>query len=137
MAVINWTGNGDGSSWFDETNWENNTIPGSTDDVVINVEGNRTIQVDGSVNVNSINSSENLRVIDGALNITNGLTLGSGVSLTADGATASVLVNGASNIDGASLFAANGGSISLPGLTNYQSGDESDTFIEADGTGSK
>ncbi|MDY7005119.1 MAG: hypothetical protein SWX82_14555, partial [Cyanobacteriota bacterium] len=137
MAVINWTGNGDGSSWFDQANWENNTIPGSTDDAIINVESNPTIQVDGSVNVNSLNSSENLRVIGGALNITNGLTLASGVSLRADGATASVLVNGASNIDGASLFAANGGSISLPGLTNYESGDERDTFIQADGTGSK
>ena len=46
MAVINWTGNGDGSSWFDQANWEDNAIPGSTDDVVINVEGNRTIKID-------------------------------------------------------------------------------------------
>ena len=137
MGVINWTGNGDGSSWFDQANWENNTIPGSADDAVINVESNPTIQIDGSVNVKSINSSENLKVIDGALNITNGLTLASGRSLTADGATASVLVNGASNIDGASLYAANGGSMNLPGLTNYESGDSDDTFIQADGTGSK
>ena len=79
MVVINWTGNGDKSSWFDQANWENNTIPGSTDDVVINVEGYRTIQIDNSVNVNSLNSSENLRVIDGALNITNGVILASGV----------------------------------------------------------
>ncbi|NEP81124.1 MAG: hypothetical protein F6K39_24985 [Okeania sp. SIO3B3] len=45
MALINWTGNGDGSSWFDQANWDTNTIPGSTDDVVINIEGNWTIQV--------------------------------------------------------------------------------------------
>ncbi|NER08163.1 MAG: hypothetical protein F6K17_39270, partial [Okeania sp. SIO3C4] len=92
MAVINWTGNGDGSSWFDQANWDTNTIPGSTDDVVINVESDRqTIQIDSSVNVNSLNSSETLEVIDSALNIANGLTLDRS-ALRADGATTSVLV---------------------------------------------
>src|SRR6056297_3129663 len=53
--TISWTGGGDGTSWNQAENWNENRIPGPTDDVVISLDGTYTIQQPAAANI-TINS---------------------------------------------------------------------------------
>jgi hypothetical protein len=44
-----WTGNGDGVNWSDPANWSNNTLPGVSDDVLIDKPGTFTVQLGGAM----------------------------------------------------------------------------------------
>ncbi|MCA1995122.1 MAG: hypothetical protein LDL41_24195, partial [Coleofasciculus sp. S288] len=46
MAVITWTGNGDGTSWSNTANWDTNTVPSVADTVTVDVAANITADVD-------------------------------------------------------------------------------------------
>ncbi len=55
LAVVNWDGGGDGINWTDPLNWDTNALPGSDDDVVIDVAGTPTIRLaSGTHQINSI-----------------------------------------------------------------------------------
>ena len=75
---VQWDGGGDGTSWSDQANWSNDTLPGSGDDVVINVLGTPTVTIDasaGAVEVNSIDSYEALAITGGSLSVATTLSL--------------------------------------------------------------
>ncbi len=85
LATFAWDGGGDGVSWGDPLNWDNDSLPGPADDAVINVPGDITI--DHSANfttINSLQSSEAITLSAGTLNVTstfqvdNTLTLAGG-----------------------------------------------------------
>jgi len=63
-SVVNWDGNtdqdGDGIHWGDPLNWENDALPGASDDAVIGqlFQGNTIIA--GSASLNRIESRANL-----------------------------------------------------------------------------
>ena len=46
MAVITWTGNGDGTSWSNTANWDTNTVPSVADTVTVDVAANITADID-------------------------------------------------------------------------------------------
>ena len=71
----------------------------------------------------------------GEARIDGGLTAGWGTALVADGASASFVALGASAIDGANLYARNGGAIHLPGLATYTGGNGNND-LQATGSGS-
>ena len=52
--AISWTGDGDGVSWNNAANWNENRVPGAEDDVLITLNGTYTVEQTGNVNVNSI-----------------------------------------------------------------------------------
>ncbi|HQY88405.1 MAG TPA: hypothetical protein PK402_07085, partial [Tepidisphaeraceae bacterium] len=76
LASVSWDGGGDGSSWNDQNNWSGNALPGTSDDVTLNVGANPNIVLTGTAAaIRSLASSENLKVSGTTLTITNGATL--------------------------------------------------------------
>ncbi len=72
LAIVTWDGLGDGMSWSDRFNWNNpgavdpNTLPGSGDDVVIDVAANPNITVSTAATpIKSLNSAESLVLASG------------------------------------------------------------------------
>jgi len=121
---VSWTGGGDGTSWSDPQNWSSGAVPESSDDVVIDAPGT-TININSNVTVSNIVSSANLNingnlaVTDGNSSISGSLTLGYGSSLLATGQGTELQATGATTMNGASLYASGGATLSLPGVTSY------------------
>ncbi|MEM1319134.1 MAG: T9SS type A sorting domain-containing protein [Bacteroidota bacterium] len=74
LQAQTWVGGGDGTSWNDPANWDNNAVPGPGDDVTINTPGfailvpgagSGTITPIRSLDINT--SISNLRIINGGL----------------------------------------------------------------------
>jgi hypothetical protein len=64
-----WTGSGDGTTWTNPSNWSNNHVPTSLDDVVISVPfTDPTIEITGAQSVHSLSSTEPMH-FSGTLNI--------------------------------------------------------------------
>ena len=141
LATVNWSGAGDGTTWTSAANWIGGAVPGSNDSAVIGAVG-KTIDLAGTITVGSVVSAAPLDIISGSLTVHSGssqanagLTVASGSSVVANGAGTSLNASGTTVINGETIFAQNGGSISLPGVTNYSTSSNSPT-LEATGTGS-
>ena len=105
---VQWDGGGDGVSWSDQANWANDTLPGSGDDVVINVLENPTVTIDlsaGDIEVNSIDSHEALAITGGSLSVATTLSLADG-DLTLIGGT---VMGGSIQTSGTGKLIAQGG----------------------------
>ena len=90
-ATISWDGGGDGNSWGDRLNWSDDTLPGPSDDVVIDVAGDVMVTISGGgVSIHSLQSTETI-----VLN-------GDGLTMTAASSVNQLQWNG-------------GGTISAPG----------------------
>ena len=86
LAVVNWDGGGDGTSFLDGLNWDTDTVPGAVDDAVINVAGSDpTITVNGSASVNSLVTQEAIRFSSGTFTV--GTTAEVNAAATISGAT--------------------------------------------------
>ena len=137
-----WDGGGDGTTWTDARNWSEDRVPGTADDVVIDLPTPATVTLSGgSTTVRSIQCSRDFVLSGGSLALTGGtsifagsLSLASGTTLSASGLTTIVNVNGAASINGANLYASGGAVLSLPGVKSYQS--SSGTW-QASGAGSR
>ena len=74
LATVTWTGNGDGASWNQGSNWDTGSEPGSSDDAIIpNVGRTSIINVVGTNTTQSINmpgDGETLRIYGGRLTVT-------------------------------------------------------------------
>ena len=123
-------GDGDGVTWTDPLNWSNDLVPGAGDNVVIDDPDPNpiTVVVPVSTTIGSLTSLESLQILSGTFivrgpsTIQGDLTLADRVSLRVDGATAALTVQGQTLANGASLYAVNGGVLTLPGLTSYHGG---------------
>ncbi len=134
-----WT-NPSGGSWDVASNWSNG-VPVSTDDVVIDVSGGTpTVTISANVEtVNSITADDPLSITGGGLTVAADSTISGGLSMTggsleATGAGVSLIVDGATTISGASLYAEAGATLSLPNLATLAN--TSYPTLEATGTGS-
>ena len=105
-TLITWDGGGDGSSWSDPLNWDTDTLPGASDDAVIDDPGSITvIHSTGTTAINSLTCKENLTfsggsltiaaasTIDGSLTISGGPLTVNGQSLTIGGDLAVTVTN--------------------------------------------
>ncbi|MDR3636208.1 MAG: hypothetical protein P4L84_20570, partial [Isosphaeraceae bacterium] len=125
LSAVSWTGAGDGKSWTNPSNWSGNAVPGSNDNVTISLGGTPTIQItSGNQAVLSLTSTDPLSISGGTLSINASSTIGGGLTMTggglyAYGAGTSVSVAGATSVSGASLYAQNGATLTLPNLTSY------------------
>ena len=70
-TTVRWDGDGDGTSWSDPLNWDADTLPGPTDQVIIDVPEDITVTFDvpGETVVSSLLSSEALELVNGELEI--------------------------------------------------------------------
>ena len=141
LSNVSWTGQGDGTTWTQASNWSNDAVPTASDDVTINLSGNPTIQITtGSQSVHSLTSTDPLSISGGSLSvaasstISGGLTM-TGGSLAASGSGVSLTVTGTTTDSGGSLYAEAGASLSLAQLTGY-AGSSATTTLEATGAGS-
>ncbi|MBK7685932.1 MAG: hypothetical protein IPJ25_07890 [Rhodocyclaceae bacterium] len=105
---ILWDGGGDGTSWGSAGNWSTDTVPTSTDNVLIDVVGTPTITLpSGTFSINRISSTETFTVSGGTLAVAGVckfsglLTLSSG-ALTLNGAA---VINGGLSLSGGTLIA--------------------------------
>ena len=130
-------------SWSDALNWSGDELPGSDDDVTINLASNPTVTFSsaaGNVSVHSLTSANPLSITGGSLTVRDDSTLNNslsmtGGSLTATGLGTSLLVNGSTSVTGANLIASGGATLSLSQLTSYAS--TSSATIQASGAGSR
>ena len=114
--MSSWTGHGDGTSWTDASNWSNNEMPTSSDDVTINLSGNPTIQIASRTqSVNSITSTDLISIGGGSLSVAANSTLSGGLTMTggsliASGMGVTLSVTGTTTVSGTSLEAQAGAS---------------------------
>jgi hypothetical protein len=86
-----WTGAGDGITWSDPANWSGDNVPGPSDNVAINISGNRTIVYsaalgDSTVQNLSLGNGDTLSLTGGSLEVTNSLSVANATLTLASGA---------------------------------------------------
>ena len=92
LATVMWDGGGDGTSWQDELNWQQNNLPAAGDDVIISTNG--LVTYEGSdLSIASLDTKSGLLVSDGTLEVTISLNV-NGNSIDIQGGTASFLASG-------------------------------------------
>ncbi|MCA9050793.1 MAG: Ig-like domain-containing protein, partial [Planctomycetaceae bacterium] len=139
--AVAWITDDDGD-WNNPGNWSTGEVPGPDASVVIDRKtSNPTITLpDGDVRIRSLVARDSLVLNGGSLTVTDtselsaGLAVINGASLTAQGANVVVTVSGVTTIDGGSLSARRGAEIILPAVTTV-SGSMGNTW-QADGSGS-
>jgi hypothetical protein len=69
LATIHWDGGGDGTTWHDAANWENDTLPGPLDTAIINLTGSNPVvrYTMGETNVYRLLSAEDITISGGRL----------------------------------------------------------------------
>ncbi|GAB5442987.1 MAG: hypothetical protein Fues2KO_33360 [Fuerstiella sp.] len=129
LPAVYWDGGGGDFQWANPLNWSGDTLPGSTDDVVINVPAEITVEhQSGSTNVRDLYSAESLTIGGGSLTVSGDaavlglLTVAGGATLRASGPTAHFQNSGGAVIDRANLIAVAGGRLELSGATTYVAG---------------
>ncbi len=142
LSNVDWISTSSGS-WDVGSNWSTGKVPGSGDDVVINVSGaNPTVTISsGSQSVQSVTADDPLSISGGSLTVAANSTISDGLamtggSLTAAGSGVTLAVTGATTISGADLFAEGGATASLSQLSAYTGPVDSENTLEAAGTGS-
>ena len=137
-APVNWVPDSNGS-WHVSSNWSSNPlVPGSADDVTIDVGGAtvRTIthSQDSDI-ILSLTLHENLTITGGSVLVLNNLDLVPGSKLRTFGAHFSDAGTGVSTLNEADLQSDNGGSLLLQSAATYAGGQRFNTVV-ADGANS-
>ena len=126
LSTVNWINTSSGS-WDVAANWSTSTVPGPSDDAVIDVSG-VTVSIDsGNQSVKSLTADDPLSITGGSLTVASNSMIGGGLemtggALTANGAGTLVTVTGTTTVATASLYAEGGAKLSLPDLTSYAGG---------------
>jgi hypothetical protein len=116
LSAVSWTGSAGDNNWDSPDNWSTQAVPGSSDDVTINVAADIMHSNNVADAVNSLNSNQPLTISAGTLSVAtastnsadltiNGGTFGGAGGLTVGGSLA--LSSG--TIAGAGTINANGG----------------------------
>jgi RHS repeat-associated protein len=149
LSTITWGLTGDGN-WDVGANWQGGQVPGNGDTAVINTVAAATITIQASdaiqVQALTTGSNDTLSFTGGSLTVTAGtssldgpLSMTAG-SLTATGAGTNCTANGTTSVSSASLYAKNGATLSLPGMTSYTNtnttSNTTNVTFQADGSGS-
>ena len=86
LSQVQWTGKAGDNQWTTPGNWSDNALPGSADDVMIELSTNPTIQLSfGTQSVHSVTSTDPLNLTGGTLEI--GTSLQSSANISLAGAT--------------------------------------------------
>ena len=133
---MSWDGGGGDSLWSNPDNWSTDTVPGDADDVVIPSTPHTQIIFDGpSSTIRTLTLSDSLKLSSGTLTVSEGMDTERGVTISAEGATAKLLANSVSSIDGIRLSVEQGAYISLGGAEEFTN-TVGDTTWRVEGVGS-
>jgi hypothetical protein len=69
LAIVTWTGAGDGTNWSDPLNWSAKSLPGAADDVTIGNAVNTVIHAVGNDSIKSLHSSDPFTLSGGILTV--------------------------------------------------------------------
>jgi RHS repeat-associated protein len=126
-ATVNWT-NPNGGNWDVGSNWSSGSVPGSSDDAVINTASAASILIQNgdAESVHSLTTAANdtLSITGGSLTSAGDSTMSgpltmTGGSLIASGSGVTITASGTTNVTAANLIAQAGATLSLPKLTTY------------------
>ncbi|HOB34069.1 MAG TPA: hypothetical protein PKH32_14425, partial [Verrucomicrobiota bacterium] len=113
-ALVSWDGGGGDFSWQNAANWSTDSLPGPTDDVIINVSSNITVESSANVTIASLQCSNHLALSGGTFRL-NGSSVVQGTfsttgtpMLIAAGAGTEVVIAGDVSVDGAAFEARDG-----------------------------
>jgi autotransporter-associated beta strand protein len=116
LSGIVWTGGAGDNNWNTPANWDANRVPGSTDDVTINISAHVDHSNSSSDSIHSLTSTQPLEISGGTLSIAAASTINEVLSITGGTLTGTgdVSVSGlvtltAGTLSGASALNANGG----------------------------
>ncbi len=101
LSAISWTGDAGDNNWDTPGNWSDDAVPGSADDVTINISANVVHSAGVTDTINSLTSSEPLSITGGTLSIASASTISS--TLTVNYQTNNVptlTVNGTLDVSG-------------------------------------
>jgi len=122
LSAVSWTAGGDGKNWDDPLNWSTGTLPGSADDVTINIAASVVHSNPVADSIKSLTSTQPLTLSGGTLSIaaassTSGTLTISGGNLTGTGdiAVSGLLTLTAGTISGSGAVNASGGILINPG----------------------
>ena len=82
LSAVTWTGGGGDNNWDTAANWNTDSVPGSGDDVSIDVAANVVHSDAVTDSINSLTSMEPLTISGGTLSIAAASTIDNTLSLT-------------------------------------------------------
>ena len=116
LSAVTWTGGAGDNNWDTPGNWSTDSVPGSADDVTINIAANVVHSNDVTDSINSLTSKEPLTLSGGTLSIAAASTIDSTLAIT--GGT----LAGAGNLTVSGLVTFTGGTISGSSVLNANGG---------------
>ena len=121
LSAVTWTGDGGDNNWDTAANWSTDSVPGSGDDVTINIAANVVHSSNVSDSINSLTSMEPLTISGGTLSLAAASTIDSSLSITGGTltGTGNLTVSGlvtltSGTLSGASELNADGGMLINP-----------------------
>ena len=82
LSAVTWTGGAGDNNWDTAANWSTDSVPGSGDDVTINIAANVVHSDNVTDSINSLTSTEPLTISGGTLSIASASTIGSTFTIT-------------------------------------------------------
>ena len=116
LSDVSWTGNAHDNNWDTPGNWSTDSVPGSGDDVTINIAANVVHSSSVTDSINSLTSTEPLTISGGSLSIAAASTIGG--ALTISGGT----LTGTGDVTVSGLATLSSGTISGSGAVNANGG---------------
>ena len=121
LSAVTGTGGAGDNNWDTAANWNTDSVPGSADDVTIDIAANVVHSDDVSDSINSLTSAEPLTISGGTLSIASASTIGGALTISGGTLTGAgdVSVGGlvtltAGTLSGSSTLNANGGMLINP-----------------------
>ena len=126
LSAVSWTGAGGDNNWDTPSNWSTDSVPGSADDVTINVAADVVHSSNVTDSIHSLTSTQPLTISGGTLSITSASTIGgaltiSGGTLTGTGdlTVGGLVTLTAGTLSGSSVLDANGGMLINPSASQF------------------
>ncbi|MCA9078469.1 MAG: hypothetical protein KDA93_25805, partial [Planctomycetaceae bacterium] len=119
LAAVTWDGGGGDLLWSNPLNWSGDLLPGPTDDVTLNADGNVTVEFDsGASTIASLQLDDSLELTGGSLVITGDTSVSSGKELVASGPSTSLVADNVISLDGVNLSVSGGAEMTFNGVTS-------------------
>jgi IPT/TIG domain-containing protein len=124
LSAVTWTGGAGDNNWDTPANWSTDSVPGSADDVTIDIAANVVHSDDVTDSIHSLTSTEPLTISGGTLSIASASTIGGALTIgipslfSGSGGT----LTGAGNVSVSGLVTLASGTLSGSGALNANGG---------------
>jgi IPT/TIG domain len=121
LSAVSWTGDAGDNNWDTPGNWSTDTVPGSGDDVTIDIAANVVHSDNVNDSINSLTTTEPLTISGGTLSIASASTIGGALTInggtltgTGDVSVSGLVTLTSGTLSGSSTLNANGGMLINP-----------------------